>query len=280
MGSFFTLIMLILIMIFGLLELSVGVTGLIIGIKKRKTKKVLSRVFLIVSPIIMVLSIITLYFPSSFFGFIITINSTPPESFVETEIQIEENKYQDTVFTADGIVYEALYLELYNNDIPKKPIFHYKPEGFLNKREWGNYYLVENENGFTLISDEMGRLFSPIDEKEVILNYYSNINNYSGYYYDWEESYIKLSDNQFDLIIDFVSNESHIKETKRFNEYDDFSIQYVSNDNIVLIGNDWFIVNDDVIYYVYNSVVNFGYEEFILVELPKDVGEEIYSYLK
>lgn len=280
MGSFFTLIMLILIMIFGLLELSVGVTGLIIGIKKRKTKKVLSRVFLIVSPIIMVLSIITLYFPSSFFGFIITINSTPPESFVETEIQIEENKYQDTVFTADGIVYEALYLELYNNDIPKKPIFHYKPEGFLNKREWGNYYLVENENGFTLISDEMGRLFSPIDEKEVILNYYSNINNYSGYYYDWEESYIKLSDNQFDLIIDFVSNESHIKETKRFNEYDDFSIQYVSNDNVVLIGNDWFIVNDDVIYYVYNSVVNFGYEEFILVELPKDVGEEIYSYLK
>lgn len=280
MGSFFTLIMLILIMIFGLLELSVGVTGLIIGIKKRKSKKVLSRVFLIVSPIIMVLSIITLYFPSSFFGFIITINSTPPESFVETEIQIEENKYQDTVFTADGIVYEALYLELYNNDIPKKPIFHYKPEGFLNKREWGNYYLVENENGFTLISDEMGRLFSPIDEKEVILNYYSNINNYSGYYYDWEESYIKLSDNQFDLIIDFVSNESHIKETKRFNEYDDFSIQYVSNDNVVLIGSDWFIVNDDVIYYVYNSVVNFGYEEFILVELPKDVGEEIYSYLK
>ena len=80
----------------------------------------------------------------------------PPSDFVETDIVIEENGYQDARFTADGVVYEVLDFEANDDAYIENPIFTYKTEGFLNRSQCGNYYKVENPQGFNIVADYYG----------------------------------------------------------------------------------------------------------------------------
>ena len=160
---------------FGLTAVVAGIVGLILFGKKRK------KPFIILSAVALALGVAVSSVPVGFFSFIMEVNMTPPEDFVETEIVIEENGYQSERFTADGVVYEVLedvYLEVDGDEL--EAIFSYKEEGIMNRSQWGNYYRWENEPGFHLVCDGTGggSVFCPVEEREQVLAYYMDERNW------------------------------------------------------------------------------------------------------
>ena len=59
-----------------------------------------------------------------------------------------------------------VFYNLNDYDRIGKPLFSYKTSGILNGSQCGNYYTVDNPNNFTLVSDNFGILFAPINEKQ------------------------------------------------------------------------------------------------------------------
>lgn len=159
---------------FGLAAVVAGIVGLILFGKKRK------KPFIILSAVALALGVAVSSVPVGFFSFIIEVNMTPPEDFVETEIVIEENGYQSERFTADGVVYEVLEDFSLNLEEEPEAIFSYKEEGIMNRSQWGNYYRWENEPGFHLVCDGTwgGSVFCPVEEREQVLAYYMDERNW------------------------------------------------------------------------------------------------------
>ena len=184
MGAVFGVVFFICLLILGVGGMLFSIAGIIIfsifskkGKRFAKPLKIISIVFLVIC------SLFTLI-PTGFFTMIFAMNVLPPDDYVETEIVIEENGYQDQRFTANGIVYEVIDLYVDNEDYLDNAIFSYKTSGLLNGSQCGNYYKVENINNFDLVCDWFGLLFSPIDEKQQVLDYYLSFENQDYYYYD------------------------------------------------------------------------------------------------
>ena len=77
----------------------------------------------------------------------------PPLDFVETDVIIAEEGYQGSRFTANGVVYERLAFEVEDEEAIGDAVFAYKTEGIWHNNERGNYFLVENDQGFHLVCD-------------------------------------------------------------------------------------------------------------------------------
>jgi len=180
-GVFAFVVLMIILLCIGFGGIAAGIVGTILFNKARKKGKKIGKPLIIVCSIILAINIVVTAIPIAFFTQIVIANTQPPENFVETAIVIEEDGYQDETFTADGVVYEAIY-EFYVNgeDYLSNPIFSYKTSGFMNGSQCGNYYKVENEKGFNLVADDIGGLFCPADEMEEVFKFYGNND-----YYDW-----------------------------------------------------------------------------------------------
>ena len=110
MGALFAIVFFLILLAIGIIGIVAGIIGLIIGGKRRKAGKTFSPVLSVIFSVILSIGFMITLIPVGFFSFIVIVNSVPPDGFVETEIVIEENGYQDTRFTAAGIVYEVLDL--------------------------------------------------------------------------------------------------------------------------------------------------------------------------
>ncbi len=72
-------------------------------------------------------------------------------------------------------------------DTLAEPVFSYQTAGFLNGSQCGNYYRLENDRDFDLIWDSGSLLFSPEDQAEDILAYYTEECGSKWYFYDYED---------------------------------------------------------------------------------------------
>lgn len=171
MGAVFFVGFMVLILGGGLAAAIGGGVGLaVLRTRQPRYKKLLTGLLMA----LLIGGIVIAMLPVGFFGFILWVNATPPEDFVETQIVIEENGYQTERFTADGVVYQSLEL-IPNYDICKEnsaPVFCYKTPGFWNRAQWGNYYTLENDAGFDLIWSPYGGLFCPADQADAVLAHY------------------------------------------------------------------------------------------------------------
>lgn len=171
MGAVFFVGFMILILGGGLAAAIGGGVGLaVLRARQPRHKKLLTALLLA----LLIGGIVIAMLPVGFFGFILWVNATPSEDFVETQIVIEESGYQIERFTADGVVYQSLEL-IPNYDICKEnsvPVFSYKTPGFWNRAQWGNYYALENDAGFDLIWSPYGGLFCPADQADAVLAHY------------------------------------------------------------------------------------------------------------
>ena len=206
------------------------------------------------------------------------VNSTPPDGFVETEIVIEENGYQDTRFTADGVVYEVLDFEVYDTDAISNPVFSYKTDGFLNRSQCGNYYAIDNNQGFNLVIDEFGLLFCPVEERETVITYYMDIANLDGYYVDWNEREFKLSYQETESVRDFLEMDIDLlyQEQIVLDGAEEFEIKLICNEGLVYVESHCFLMLNDVLYYVYDS--DFAEDDglkYTLIKLPNSVSEPL-----
>lgn len=278
MGALFAIIFLLILLMIGTFGILAGIVGLIIGRKRRMAKKPLSKALTAVFAVILSIGVTITLIPVGFFTFIVMVNSTPPDGFVETEIVIEENGYQDTRFTADGVVYEVLDFEVYDTDAISNPVFSYKTDGFLNRSQCGNYYAIDNNQGFNLVSDEFGLLFCPVEERENVITYYMDIANLDGYYVDWNEREFKLSYKETELVRDFLEMDIDLlyQEQIVLDGAEEFEIKLICNEGLVYVESHWFLILNDVLYYVYDS--DFAEDDglkYTLIKLPDSVSEPL-----
>lgn len=280
MGAIAAIVFFAFLLIAGTVGIIAGIVGLIIGCKKRKNGNPIPKVLTAVFAVVLSISIIITLIPVGFFSFIVIVNEMPPDGFVETEIVIEENGYQDTRFTADGVIYEVLDFQVYDTDAISNPIFTYKTDGFLNGSQCGNYYFINNNQGFNLVSDEFGLLFCPIEETESVIAYYTDIANLDGYYDNWEGQELKLSGDKKEAIRYFLNLDisSLHQEQIILEDAEEFEIKLVCKENLIYVESHWFLILNDVLYYVCDS--DFAEDDglqYTLIKLPDAVSEPLLN---
>ena len=280
MGAIAAIVFFAFLLIAGTIGIIAGIVGLIIGCKKRKNGTPSPKVLTVVFAVVLSISIIITLIPVGFFSFIVIVNEMPPDGFVETEIVIEENGYQDTRFTADGVIYEVLDFQVYDTDAISNPIFTYKTDGFLNGSQCGNYYVINNNQGFNLVSDEFGLLFCPIEETESVIAYYTDIANLDGYYDNWEGQELKLSGDKKEAIRYFLNLDisSLHQEQIILEDAEEFEIKLVCKENLIYVESHWFLILNDVLYYAYDS--DFAEDDglqYTLIKLPDAVSEPLLN---
>lgn len=223
-------------------------------------------------------SILIVMIPIGFFTFIVYVNSTPPEDYVETAIVIEEDGYQYERFTADGVVYEVLNLEA-NYEICEElatPVFSYKTTGFMNGSQCGNYYEIKNSHGFHLIWDGSSLLFCPEEQKKEVQSYYDeeDISDWFHYDYEKEKHYQLTPEIEKELSTFLLYDLENISETRFILEtLEEIDILQTSSDHIVLKEYYSFIIDNNEVYLVYVSSFN-EEEKFDCtgIKLPEEIG--------
>lgn len=259
MGAIATIIVLIVFLFIGLMEIAAGIAGLVISVKKARSGITAAKVFTAISAVALAIGILFAAIPSGFFAFVVITNATPPDDFVETDIVIEEDGYQDTRFTADGVVYETLDLWLCDSTPIGEPVFTYKEAGFMNRSQWGNYYTVDNDHGFRLVSDSLGLLFCPVENKANAIEYYTDLQNASAYYCGYDDTKVKLSDEECKTVQNFLTVGTDDLEQRELilDEVEEFYIDVTSKDGAVLINSYSFLLFDGKIYYAINYTFDF-----------------------
>lgn len=271
MGAIAGVMFFLVVLVVGLCGIGLGVAGLIVNrILKKRQKKAHLVIGVLSIVAIAVSSVITLI-PVGFFSFIIYVNSTPPDDFVETDIVIEENGYQSERFTADGTVYVALsftgdsdYLNEHSH-----PVFSYKTHGFMNGALCGNYYQVDNGHGFTLICDDMSTLFCPEDEKDAIEAFYADESRQS-YFCNGEKIPEEL-DSKLNESLNYEEDTTVIPR----DGLDEITIEKRSDDGIVVFDFHFLISYNGSLYLIHIS----RYDTVDASALPRDVSNEILSFL-
>lgn len=270
MGAIFGVIFFIWLLIVGLSGIELSIAGIIVSSIFSKKGKRFAKPLKVVSIILLTFCALITLIPTGYFSFIFVANTMPPEDYVETEITIEENGYQDERFTADGKVYEVIDLYVNNEDYLDNPIYSYKTSGLLNGSQCGNYYAVENTNNFDLVCDWFGLLFAPIDEKQEVLDYYLSIENQDYYYYDYSKEESILIDENFtkslnEFLSKDLSNEDAI--TSSLEDIDSYDIDVISSDKLIYVTSYYFVYLNDSMYYIYEStfIEDVGFEHTLIL---------------
>ncbi len=228
----------IIMLVSGLFGIGAGIVGIVLSNFARKKGKKFGKPLIIVCSIILAINVVVTAVPVTFFTQMFIANTQPPENFVETAIVIEEDGYQDESFTADGVVYEVID-EFYvgGDDYLSNPIFSYKTSGFMNGSQCGNYYKVENEKGFNLVTDDIGLLFCPIDEKEEVIKIYGNNDHYEWWICDDDytpskkvgDEEQKIADKLYDI---YLSNAPIVTVVIDWEVNEEYWFDFVSIDNL------------------------------------------------
>ena len=272
MGVVFPILFFILLLAAGLELIAAGIVGLVIRRQRRKNGKLFPGILTVVSSVLLFLGIVTVSVSVYFISFIVIVNVTPPEDFVETDIVIEENGYQGTRFTADGVVYEVLDLYVCEEEPLSTPIFTYKYKGFFNASQNGNYYQIENEPGFHLVSDSFGQLFAPVEERKQILAYYAEWAKLEGYYDDWEERTFKIFSDEKQVVQNFLNMDidSLLQQKIAVKDAQEFSIEIICKEGIVVVGSHQFVSFNHRVYYLQETRYLENAVEYTLTELPAE----------
>ena len=278
MGAIAGIIFFCSLLFIGLGGVIAGIIGLIVFGALKRRGKINTKIPSVIFAIVLAVGFLVTLVPVGFFSSIILMNSVPPDGFVDTGILIDEDGYQDTRFTVDGVVYVTLELYVWGDDTVGNPVFTYRTDGFMNGSQCGNYYEVESDLGFDLVCDEYGLLFVREDEKEKLLAYYADADNLYGYYNDWEGKEFRLSSDEYASVREFLDIDIQSLPRRKLTLIDaeEFEIRLISNDGNVQIYSHSFMVIGDAVFYVCES--DFAEDEGIeysLARLPDVIAEEL-----
>lgn len=107
--------------------------------------------------------------------------TVPPEGYVECDIVINEEGHMRDSFTADGETYIATPLKPINGTEGLKAIFSYKSVDLFSEDDFGNYYKIENDEGFSLVTD--GETVFCNEKELVFLSVYLSLAENNDYYF-------------------------------------------------------------------------------------------------
>ncbi len=285
MGASIVLIFFILLLEIGTAAIVCGIIGLVILNKKRRAGTPLPKVLGVIFPIVLSIGIATAAIPVTFLSYLVAdgimYSVMESEDFVQTDITIDEVGYQDEKFTANGVVYEVLDFTLtFEEDIASEPVFTYKGDGLFSASECGNYYSVENEQGFDLVSDGCETLFCPTTEKERVIEYYTDITRLNVYYDDWGECRYKLSSDEKQVVQKLLDTdiESLPEEKIVLEDAEEFGIEVVSRDKLLYVKNYEFLIFNKKLYAVTDYEYMDDYDcKYTMRKLPDDIADKILA---
>lgn len=253
--------------IMALIGIPVAVLGLVGTVLSACWKR---KVLLCVSIAGLVLGMLLVAFPVAWIGSIVHDNVSVPEDFVETGIvmeQIDEKEYQVFSFTANGVKYAALELNVNNARCSEvaTAAFEYRPEGIMNRSRWKNYYRLDNPHEFDLIWDGYRQLFCPESQKMAVLEQYLG-DGYKWTYRIGDEFY-PFSDEASAALRAYPPLEG-IPEEAGFIDPDMTEIDFYkcSGDGIVILHQMWIGITKDAVYE-------------LLVRQTDENGNAVYSVL-
>jgi hypothetical protein len=215
-------------------------------------------------------------------GYLFLTHALPASGYVKTDIVIEEAGYQNERFTANGIVYEALPLNV-NEEVCSTladAVFTYKTPGLLNGYLTGNYYRLQNSRNFDLIWNGLDVLFAPVEEKEKILSYYRSealewkYFDYASAEWDEEPQGVALSEEASAAMQAYLKLDTASLPTEKVipESYTTIAIESYSKDGIVSF-DLWFVVLEGKVYLQLDSATtNDQREELTLAALPDEIS--------
>lgn len=291
MGATAFVLIMIVMLFAGVIGFFIGLAGLIVSIILRKFGKKWATILIVITAIVLIVSLVIALIPIGFFTFIYRVNTEPPLDFVETDIVIEENGYQEERFTADGVVYEVLPLEadFEGCSAIATPVFSYYTEGFLKGSQCGNYFDLAVSADFTLIWDGLNLLFSTAEEREEILTYYDEAADsaVAWSFFDWtnyegeEIDYTPLSAEGSAAMDAFVTGDYTPLPARSvtLTDYRDISVKGTDADGAVLLHSiSAFFLSDGQIYYTNTyEYADDGSDAVICtaVVLPDEIGRPL-----
>lgn len=123
--------------------------------------------------------------------FCIYDGTVPPKDYVECDVVIDEDGYQEHSFTADGVTYIRTYLRPTHGTKKLEAVFSYKTSDPLGAKSWGNYYEIENDAGFSLVTDGE-KVFCAEDQLELLSEYMVYADNFDYYYYTDDGKFTRI----------------------------------------------------------------------------------------
>lgn len=282
-----TVIILAISLIIGLGGIVLSIVGLIISRAMKRAGRAHGKTLTAISAVVLVFSLLMTVIPASFFGFIYHFNSTPPMEYVETNILVERSESSEEFFTANGLTYRALDFEPNTAVCREKgvAVFSYKPEGFLNRHLWQNYYRIETGQDFDLIWDGNYILFCTDEDRKAILDYYSQPANtwcafdHTDYDPQTEEppSYPLSAETTAAMETLIGISEADLpSSTITLTKYRDISIEGYSMDGVVSRHYYSFYVSKDGVYSAYDIYyAEDGTISFTGYRLPDEIGAPI-----
>lgn len=280
MGAIAGIIFFVILLIIGIIGILSGIIGLIVCRKRKNENSSFGKILTAVFAVMLCISIGITLLPVGFFSFIILVNTLPPDGFVETDIVIDENGYQDTRFTAYGIVYEVTDYYVSDTEIEPVPIFTYKTSGFMNGSQCGNYYKLEASGNFDLVCDEYGNVFCPANKKNELIKYYSSPENHTAYYDDLSGVRKELSETDYNALQSFLKNDLNSLKSQSMvaDDSEQFVIDITGKDGIICTESHWFVIISAKVYYEKSSFWGENDRvEYDLVELPKGLSDALIS---
>ena len=275
---------LICICIFCFAGIIIGIIGLVYSIKKTEIKS--RNAMIVIFSVILALSLLFTAIGAASIPLVVQQDNQLPEGFVETDIVIDEDSYVYPYFTANGVVYKSSQIYVSDTETLDDPIFSYKPSGLFGATMYENFYRVENEAGFDLVSDEWGEIYCPEYQMQKVTSYYSDkVNLHARYVYSNETYYILTSD-EFNDLWTLIDSKSLSLDwfTKQqiitLNEKSDFNIELTNKSGSICINNYHFLSYEGSLYYVYNHYY-LSYDEseieYVATKLPDDIAEPIFK---
>lgn len=217
MGAVFALGM------FGMLFIIAGAlffSAILFLILKFVLKKKGLRIFFLISSILsFIASFILAIIPVCFIIMIVSMNVLPPEDFVETDIQIEENGYQKEKFTADGKKYYII-TEMSNVSTNITPIYSYIYKDIFESNNNGNYFRI-NDSSFDIVCDKYGTVFCSEEQMDEVLDYYFDDNN-AQWFYEIEDYKIKI-DEEMGIVLSGIDENKISDDDKTNIDYEDLT---------------------------------------------------------
>ena len=267
----------IIIIVVACLMTDASIAGIVLSsIAKNKGKKH-GKPLLAVSIIMVVISSVMLISGSVFYIRERIALDFPEETSPKTDIIIEERGYQENTFTVNGVVYERVEIDnlvVIGGEELSGPIFSYK-ETFLFFDRWDTYDKLEN--GFNIVVGKASDIFCPVDEKEAVIEYYSDDNNYE-WYFDYNNYYNDLNDECQKALNELLEIKRSNPDTVRINttEYNEYYFEQLSKDNL-FFKDEIEIFSHNGKYYLEVSPAEFWGDAknpgADVVEIDKDVGE-------
>ncbi len=289
-GVFAFVVLMIILLCVGFFGIAAGIVGLILFNKARKKGKKFGKPLIAVSAVVLALSVLITVLPVGWGVFLFKVNTDIPDDYVETEIVIEENGYQEKAFTANGVKYECVEIEdvvACGEEYFSNPIFSYRTENFADRDLWGNYYKIENENGFNIVAGMFGQFFCPVDEKEKVTAFYNDDNNFAWWLCDNEYNQEKKVGHDGQKVLDELykisdSKPDTILKVVDWGTQEDYVFDFISEDNLFIKSQSISIWKIEGKYYLQISAVsNTGENHFLeVVEIDSESAEKLIESIK